>query len=166
MNWPFTKDRRKAEERRERERRVAARGEQDRRGQERRGDERREDVRLYYPPTDTLNISQSDPAYISQKFRVLDMISAKALRLICVADCMDCQMPVKAGEKINATIEFHDGTKLNTKGKVLRYNGDTKMRKNIMIYLLDDTVPQNVISSEQRYLLQHYPEFLAALSSN
>lgn len=170
MKWPFTKDRRSEQGRREAEdRRDESRDDSeksDRRASDRRGDERRENVRLYYPPTDMLNITDSDPGYISEKFSVLDMISEKAIRLICVADCAGCEMPVGLNDRIKTTIEFHDGTNLKTAGKVLRYMGDTKMKKNVMIYLLDLAVPMSVISSEQRYLLQNYPDFLAAMRSN
>ena len=170
MKWPFTKDRRSEQGRREAEdRRAAARDESessDRRGADRRGAERCETVRLYYPPTDMLNICDSNPAYISAKFRVLDMISANAMRLICIADCDCCEMPVGLNDRVEATIEFHNGVDMKTAGKVLRYMGDTKMRKNVMIYLLDSAVPMDVISSEQRYLLQHYPDFLAAMRNN
>ena len=125
MAWLFNKDRRQGS-RRENQRRAGVRDDSDRRDGSRRQKQRRSFKRLSFPPGATLQITESKPEYIAEHFRVLDILSEKSIQLVCVGNCKECEMPVELGSTIEATIEFHDENRVNTKGRLIRYSCDLK----------------------------------------
>lgn len=165
MKWLFSKDRRQ-EARRSRQRRATARGDSDRRGATRRLKQRRDHQRLSFPPGATLPIVASNPEYIAAHFRVLDLLSEKSIQLVCVGNCKECEMPVELGSTIEATIEFHDENRVNTKGRLIRYSCDLESKNKTIVSVLENELPLKVINEEQKYLLRRYPDYLAGAKEN
>lgn len=160
MAWIFNKDRRQ-ESRREHHRRAAVRGESDRRDDaSRREKQRRDSQRVSFLPGATLPILASTPEYIAEHFRVLDLLSEKAIQLVCVGNCKECEMPVEVGSTIEVTIEFHDETKVITKGRLVRYSGDLRSKNKTIVSVLEKPLSLKIINDEQNYLLRHYPDYL------
>jgi hypothetical protein len=161
MEWFFCEDRRQ-KSRRKRERRVVTRSGGDRRDSSRRLDERRSCQRFSFLPGDTLAIVESNPKYIAERFRVLDIASEKTIRFVCTGNCETCDMPVQIGSTIEATVEFHDGSKVKTKGCLVRYCGDLKSKNKTFVSVLETNLPAEVIAQEQEYLLSYHMDLLAA----
>jgi hypothetical protein len=161
MSWFFSKDRRQ-ESRRKLERRAVVRFTADRRDSSRRLDERRGCQRLSLPPGDTLSVIDSNPEYVAEYFRVLDIVSEKSIRFVCTGNCDTCDMPVQIGSTIEATIEFHDESRIKTKGYIVRYCGDLESKNKTFVSVLEKNLPAEVIAQEQEYLLNYHADSLVA----
>ena len=164
MSWFFSKDRRQ-KSRRKRERRSFLRFTMDQRDSVRRLDERRSCQRLSLPAGDTLAVIDSNPEYIAEHFRVLDIVSEKSIRFVCVGNCNTCDMPVEIGSTIEATIEFHDESRIKTKGYVVRYCGDLESKNKTFVSVLETNLPPEVIAQEQEYLLSYHADSRVAADS-
>jgi hypothetical protein len=160
MQWFFSKDRRQ-ESRRKREQRAIVRFDEDRRDSSRRLDERRSCHRISLPPGDTLSVIDSDPEYIARHFRVLDIVSEKSIRFVCTGSCDTCDMPVQIGSTIEATVEFHDESRIKTKGYLVRYCGDLESKNKTFVSVLEESLPAEVIAQEQEYLISYHADSLA-----
>ena len=161
MSWFLSKERRQ-KSRRKRERRSFFRFTRDQRDSVRRLDERRNCQRLSLPAGDTLAVIDSNPEYLAEHFRVLDIVSEKSIRFVCIANCDTCDMPVRIGSTIEATVELHDESRIKIKGHVVRYCGDLESKNKTFISVLEMNLPAEVIAQEQEYLLNYNADLLAA----
>lgn len=127
--------------------------------------ERRECSRINFPPADTLVINNSEPPYLAEHFRVLNVLSEKSIGLVCIGDCNNCEMPVEMGKTVAGTIELHNGEEYRFKGQIIRYSSNLYTGNSSVVCLLEKRIPHEVIDSELAYLVCQYEGFLTEMRS-
>ena len=163
MKWFFGNDRRQGDRRENGHRDSARQDDSDCREDCRRVTDHRSCMRVNLPPADTLQVLGSDPEYFAESFRVLNILSEKAIGLVCVGDSNPCVIPLVMGEEVGATIEFHDGTIFEFKGNVVRYSSDLNTRNSTVICKLLTHIPVAIIKEELDYLVRQYEGYLAEM---
>lgn len=163
MKWFFGNGRRRGERRGSME--SVQHDSSEQRQECRRVADRRSCSRVMLPPADTLQILDSDPKYFAEKFRVLNILSEKAIGLVYVGDSIDCIVPLIIGDEVHAKIEFHDGTVFEFVGNVVRYSSDLNTGNSTVICKLQTHIPTEIIKHELDYLVRQYEGFLAEMDS-
>lgn len=125
---------------------------------------RRECGRIYLPPADTLEIVSSTPEYIHQHFRVLDIVSEKAVGLVRIGEFLQEDVSLRMGHEINAAVMFHDGTCFEFEGKIIRYSSDLTSKNEKLVCLLNTRIPKKIIEREIEYLRDNYGSLLGELT--
>ncbi len=109
------------------------------------GKNKREHFRVRYPVScrPTLKIE-------SENYDLID-ISENGVRFLYKNEKL-----LHPGLDIDAIITFQDKMSLKVEGRVIRLN----KRFTVAIMALKESLPMNRIIQEQRFIMEHYPEFL------
>jgi len=110
------------------------------------GAERRRYYRLRYPPEDTARIRIAGRGY------ELNEVSERGIRFK-----LQNITGVKAGQPVTAYVELRSGHRVEVSGVVLRYDNSLK---ELILHLTVRGIPAAVMYDEQRYLIQHHPDYL------
>ena len=145
MKFPLWGDRRSEDRRQD----PAEKG--GRRKGPRRKDQQRQFVRLYYPPTAT-------PQILDSNFRTIN-ISQGGILFTCHAPCSECSDPIKPGSTMDFTIRFQDGETYDVKVKIIRCLCDLESKENRISGAFVKSIPAERICKEQSYLLRNFREF-------
>ena len=123
---------------------------------------RRECQRVYLPAMDTLEIIKSTPEFIQDEFRVLDIVSEKAVGMVRVGSHKH-PIYIRMGQMLQVTVMFHDGNCYEIGGKVVRYCSDLSTQNEKLVCLLVERIPKEIIDSEMEYLRDNYSTMLCEL---
>jgi len=130
------------------DRRQADRRQAERRTLERRQFQRRKYFRVVYPPDE-------GPTVLNADYRVIDL-AQKSVKFACKNGA---EPSPQVNGPLKVTIQFRDGSTRRVCGKITRLEQDQDGEETSFVCMLDELIPQERVTDEQRYLLKNFPNF-------